>query len=254
MPPANFHRYCKWKDRIHVLYVFSILPPFIRCINYTCRHNISREIYFYTNPTHKRLGKMGGRSIEKTNEIRTDIKTRTLFSRSSTDIYADIYTVYGRNSMSFSTVCRWVRKFSADVGPVISAPKCGRYKSASSLKIVVVFLVKSDARYTSQLIADMFGISKASSLRFWRNILKLKKESTRWAPNLLNEEQKCMHVTTASKLLKRIPRYGEIIFMHVVVGDESWIHFLEPHQTIRNPVWLNKNARRPCNATRITSA
>ena len=39
------------------------------------------------------------------------------------------------------------------------------------------FLVKSDARYNSQLIADMVGISKASALRFWRNILKLKKES-----------------------------------------------------------------------------
>ena len=41
----------------------------------------------------------------------------------------------------------------------------------------LLFLIKSDARYTSQLIADMVGISKASALRFWRNILKLKKES-----------------------------------------------------------------------------
>ena len=79
---------------------------------------------------------MGGRSIENTNEISTDIKTRALLSRSSTDIYADIYTIYGSNSISFSTVCRWVWKFSADVGPVISAPKSCRSKSASSLKIV----------------------------------------------------------------------------------------------------------------------
>ena len=34
------------------------------------------------------------------------------------DIYADICNFYGSNSMSFSTVCRWVRKFSADLGPV----------------------------------------------------------------------------------------------------------------------------------------
>ena len=139
MPPANFHRYYKWKDRIHVLYVFSNLTPFIRCINYTCRHSISREIFIYTNPTHKRLGKMGGGSIENTNEISTDIKTRALLSRSSTDIYADIYTIYGSNLISFSTVCRWVWKFSADVGPVISAPKSGRSKSASSLKTVEIF-------------------------------------------------------------------------------------------------------------------
>ena len=40
--------------------------------------------------------------------------------------------VYGSNSMSFSTVCRWVRKFSADLRPVITSPKSGRSKSASS--------------------------------------------------------------------------------------------------------------------------
>ena len=32
-------------------------------------------------------------------------------------------------------------------------------------------------RYTSHQIADMVGISKAFALRFWRNILKMKKEA-----------------------------------------------------------------------------
>ena len=45
---------------------------------------------------------------------------------------ANLDTIYGSNSMSFSTVCRWVRKCSADVAPFISAPKSGRSKSASS--------------------------------------------------------------------------------------------------------------------------
>ena len=69
--------------------------------------------------------------------------------------------------MSFSTVCRWVRKFSAGVESVTSAPKSGRPKSASSPKIVEQnkLLVKSDARYTSQQIANMVVISKASALR-----------------------------------------------------------------------------------------
>ena len=133
---ANLHRYCKWKDRIHVLCVFSFLTPFIRCINYTCRHNISHAIYFDNNPTHKGLGKTGGRSVENANEIRIDIKTHTLLSRSSTDIYAGISTVYGSNLMSFSSLCRWVMKFSADVGPVIRTLKSGISKSKSSLKIV----------------------------------------------------------------------------------------------------------------------
>ena len=65
MPLANFHRNCSREDKTHTLYVFSILSPFNRCINCTCRHNISREIYFCTNPTNRRLSKMVGRSALK---------------------------------------------------------------------------------------------------------------------------------------------------------------------------------------------
>ena len=44
----------------------------------------------------------------------------------------------------------------------------------------------------------------------------MKKESTWWAPHLLNEEQKYTHVRTARKLLKRFPRYDQKLFMNVV--------------------------------------
>ena len=80
---------------------------------------------------------MVGRSVENGIETRADIKTRALPSRGSTDIYADICTVYVSNLISFTTVCRQVRDFSAGVGSVTSAPKYCRSKSASSPKIVI---------------------------------------------------------------------------------------------------------------------
>ena len=86
----------------------------------------------------------------------------------------------------------------------------------------------------------MGGISKAFALRFWRNILKMKKESTWWAPHLLNEEQKYTHVRTARKLLKRFLRYDQKLFMNEVTYDESWMHYFEPHRKINNRVWLTK--------------
>ena len=88
---------------------------------------------------------MVGRSVKNEIEIRADIKTRALLSRGSTDIYADICSVYVSKSMSFSTVCRQVRDFSAGVGSVASAPKHCRSKSVSSPKIVIKnYIVKSD--------------------------------------------------------------------------------------------------------------
>ena len=86
----------------------------------------------------------------------------------------------------------------------------------------------------------MVGISKAFALSFWRNILKMKKESIWWAPHLLNEEQKYTHVRTARKLLKRFQRYDQKLFMNVVTYDESWMHYFEPHRKISNRVWLTK--------------
>ena len=87
---------------------------------------------------------MVGRSVENEIEIRADIKTRALLSRGSTDIYADICTVYVSNSMSFSTVCRQVRDFSAGVESVTNAPK---YCICKSPKIVIKsYIVKSDAK------------------------------------------------------------------------------------------------------------
>ena len=44
---------------------------------------------------------MVGRSVDNANEVRLDIMTRALLSRRSTDIYADICTVYGSYLLSF---------------------------------------------------------------------------------------------------------------------------------------------------------
>ena len=87
---------------------------------------------------------MVGRSDENANKFMADNKTRALLSRCSTDIYADICTVYVSNSMSFSTVCRQVREFSAGVGSVAGAPNL-----VGSPKIVIFLLIKSDAKIYS---------------------------------------------------------------------------------------------------------
>ena len=68
----------------------------------------------------------------------------------------------------------------------------------------------------------------------------MKKGGTWCVPHLLNEEQTRTYARTAHKLLKRFPRYDQNIFMNVVVVDESWIHYFEPHRKIINRVWLTK--------------
>ena len=80
----------------------------------------------------------------------------------------------------------------------------------------------------------------------------MKKESTWWAPHLLNEEQNYTLVRTA-KLLKRFSRYDQKLFMNEETYDESWMHYFEPHRKISNQVWLSKMQEGHCIAKRITS-
>ena len=63
--------------------------------------------------------------------------------------------------------------------------------------------------------------SKASVSHYLRNILKIRKESPRWAPYLLNEEQTCTHVRTAHKLLKWFPRYVHKMSTNLETDGES---------------------------------
>ena len=64
----------------------------------------------------------------------------------------------------------------------------------------------------------------------------MKKESTWWAPHLLNEEQLFAHVRMARKLVKRFPRYDQKVFLNEVTDDESWMHYFELHRKISKQV------------------
>ena len=135
--------------------------------------------------------------------------------------------------MSFSTVCRLVRKLSADVGPVIGSHKSDTSKYASSPKLVDFFSKIRRKLYFSAECGHGWNF-KSICIALLAKYFKTEKKSTRGAPHLLNDEKHCMHVRTVRKLLKRFPRYDQIMFMNLVVGDESRIHYFEPHQKLRN--------------------
>ena len=131
--------------------------------------------------------------------------------------------VYGSSEMSFSTVCRWVRKFSAGMESVKNAPKSGRPKSASCPRIVekIKRIVKSDARYIFQKTCGHDWNFKSVCIAHSAKYFEIENEKSKVGPAFAHEEAK-----TARKLLKRFPRYDQIKIMNVVTVYESLIHFL----------------------------
>ena len=102
---------------------------------------------------------MDWRSVKNAKVIRADIKTHALLSRSSKDIMLTYVLFMVVIQCPFPQFADWLGKYSADVGPVIGYHKSDISKYACSPKIVDFFF-KLDASHTSQLNADMVGISK----------------------------------------------------------------------------------------------
>ena len=75
------------------------------------------------------------------------------------------------------TVCRWVRKFKADISSMKAAPKhiCYQKKNVSAIRELV-----EDGRYIIEEIASKVGISEGSVHTILNKNLGMKKVSACW--------------------------------------------------------------------------
>lgn len=81
----------------------------------------------------------------------------------------------------------------------------------------------------------------------------MSRITARWIPHLLTNERKQERISCAKKLLKMFPEFNRRRFNNVITGDETWVHFFEPHRKIDNKIWATRNARRPTIAKRTLS-
>jgi histone-lysine N-methyltransferase SETMAR len=143
------------------------------------------------------------RSVDKKDEIRAYIKTRSKLGCSLKQLMTELSSAYGPSCMSYDTVRRCEKKFKSGVECIKNAPKSGRPKSASRKEIVskIKEIIKVDARFTVRDIARKEGISLSSVQFILKKHLKVRKISARWVPHLLTDEQKRQRVKVAKKLL-----------------------------------------------------
>ena len=95
---------------------------------------------------------MVGRSVDKKDEIRTYIQTRSKLGCTLKQLMIEISTAYGPSCASYDTVRRWKKKFESGVESIKNAPKSGRPKSASGIEIV--FQNKGNHRRRCQIYSS----------------------------------------------------------------------------------------------------
>ena len=125
---------------------------------------------------------MVGRSVDKKDEIRANIKARSKLGCSLKKLMTEISTAFGPSCVSYDTVRRWKKKFESGVESTKNAPKSGRPKSASRKEIVskIKEIIEGDARFTVRDIARKVGISLSTVHLILKKHLKVRKISARW--------------------------------------------------------------------------
>jgi transposase len=98
---------------------------------------------------------MVGRSVDKKDEIRANIKTRSKLGCSLKQLMTELFTAYGPSCVSYDIVRRWKKKFESGVACIKIAPKSGRPKSDSRNEInsKIKNIIEGDARFTVRDIA-----------------------------------------------------------------------------------------------------
>ena len=182
---------------------------------------------------------MVGRSVDKKDEIRADIKARSKLGCSLKKLMTEISTAFGPSCVSYDTVRRSTKKFESGVESIKNASKSGRPKSASRKDIVskIKEIIEGDARFTVRDIAQKVGIPPSTVHLILKKHLKVRKISARWVPHLLTDEQKRQRVKVAKKLLQMFPKSDKKQFANVVTGDETWVHYLNPSERIAIRSW-----------------
>ena len=189
-------------------------------------------------------------------EIRAYIKGRVALCIPPKQIYNELNDIYGSSTVSYMTVCRWVKKFKAGISSIKDAGRKGRPNTSVTRKNVsaVKALVEEDGRYTVEEIANKVGISEGSAHTILTQNLGMKKVCARWVPHLLTTDQKKQRVDCSRKLLKKFKNCDDRVISNLLTGDETWVYMFEPQRRSDNRQWRGKKQKRPVIAKRQKSA
>ena len=146
--------------------------------------------------------------------------------------------VYGDNSLSYTSVRRWVAHFKNGNDDICDNPRSGRPPSAATAenKATVDDLIRSDRRVSCRIIAESLGIGH-STVQTIISELGYSKVCARWVPRQLTVELKLKRLNVCTDLLQRYALEGDAFMNSIVTGDESWAHHYEPETKRQSMQW-----------------
>ncbi|KAI6647172.1 Transposase [Oopsacas minuta] len=175
-------------------------------------------------------------------EQRTYIKFRTILEIPPKSIHEDLATICGEDTLSCSTVRRWVSQFREGRTSVQDAPRPGALKLATNNDKLseVKEYVESFPHSSVEEVANYVGISTGSAHTILKADLELRKVQVRWVTHCLTFPQKAARLQMAKENLEIYEGSDPRRLLEIVTGDETWIQFKPPIRKQDSRVWLKK--------------
>ena len=168
------------------------------------------------------------------NEIRVILRYEFQLGHSAAEAKRNMDIVYGTESPSKSTVCRWFQKFGSGDLALEDEPGRGRKSSLDNDELRAAVERHPDS--CTRAMAEDVGVSHTTVAKHLAEIGKTKKMQ-KWVPHDLTDDQKRNRFHTSSNLLVRFN--NEPFLDRIITCDEKWIMY---DNRKRGYVWVDKHA------------
>ena len=159
-------------------------------------------------------------------EYRVVIRYLYLKGKTDKEIHGELADVYGSSAPSYAQVKFWVGEFKRGRTSLEDEARSGRPLDATDEEMCkkVRDLVYSDRRIQVQEIAQALSISRGSVSTILHDRLGMHKQTARWVPKSLSDEQMATRASVCSALLKRFMSKDDFL-SHLVTVDETLVHY-----------------------------
>ena len=132
------------------------------------------------------------------------------------------------------TVFRWVKAFKAGKFSVEDDTHPGRPKtSVTKANIAAVkIVVEQDARLSVKDIASYTGISVYK--QFWKSVWTRERFAPKVGTSFAHWGAKTQCLKCAQEFLKTYKGCNSRVISNLLIGDETWVHMLEPQRRADN--------------------
>ena len=157
------------------------------------------------------------------------------------DAYRDLKSVNGEQAPSYETFSRWVVRFRNGRVSFEDGPHSNRLITAHTQKNIeaIRMIINENPHSTYYDIEALTSLSNGAIFSIKHDSLKLRKITSRWIPNFLNEQNRKERVEACRENL-RVFKEGNWRLYDVVTGDESWIIFIHIRHKQYNASWIVK--------------